>query len=55
MWICKGNEDVDLDKYNYGGCNIEFSFRDGSLGKMSLFLELRWAYLCILIIKIKIS
>ena len=44
-------------KYKYSGYNIgfdscsEFSFTDGAMGKMSLFLELIWLHLYILIIK----
>ena len=44
-------------KYKYSGYDIgfdsfsEFSFIDGTMGKMSLFFELIWAYLYILIIK----
>ena len=54
-------KNADPGKYKNSGYAIgfdslsEFSFTDGSVGKMSLFLELIWAHLCLLIIKIKIS
>ena len=44
-------------KYKYSGYDIgfdscsEFSFTDGAMGKMSLFLELIWVHLYIVIIK----
>ena len=56
----KLTENVDPHKFKYSGYGIrldsrsEFLFRDGSKGKMSLFLGLIWAHLCTLIIKIKI-
>ena len=56
----KLTKNVDLDIYKYSDYGIgfnysEFSFTDGSVEKMSLFLKLVWADLCILIIKIKLS
>ena len=57
----ESTKNTDPDKYKYSGYGIEFdsrsqfSFTDGSVGKMSLFLELISARLCIVIIKIKIS
>ena len=45
-WICKANENADPDKYKYSGYSIgfdsrsKFSFTNGSMGKMSLFVEL---------------
>ena len=45
------------DKYKYIGYSIgfdsrsEFSFTEGSEPRMSLFLELIWSHLCILIIR----
>ena len=44
-------------KYKYSSYHVgvdscsEFSFTDGTMGKMSLFLELIWAHLYILVIK----
>ena len=56
----KLTKNADPDKYNYSGYGIgfdlrlEFSLSDGSNGvKVSLFLELILAHLCILIIKKK--
>ena len=53
------NKDRDRYVYFYYGIGFdshsEFSFPDGSENKMSLFLELIWSHLCILIIKRKIS
>ena len=52
---------ADLDKYKYTGYCIgfysrgEYSLPDGSVGKMSSFLELIWAHLYILIIKEKVD
>ena len=52
-------ENADADKYIYSGYSIgfdlrsEFPFSDGNVGK--LFLELIWAYLCILKTRKKIS
>ena len=49
------------DKYQYNSYGIgfdscsEFSFTDGNMRKMSLFLELIWAHLYRLMTKIKIS
>ena len=49
------------NKYSYLGygigfdCRSLFSFRDFNWGKNSIILELIWAHLCMLIIKIRIS
>ena len=57
----KLTKNADPDKYKYNGYDIdfdshsEFSFADGTWEKLSLFLELIWAHLCILVIKTKIS
>ena len=52
------NDDFDKYKYNVYGIGFdsrsEFSFTDGSMGKMSLFLELIWAHCCMLTKKMKI-
>ena len=37
------------------GSRSEFSLSDGSVVKKSIFLEFMWPYLCILIIREKIS
>ena len=56
----KLTSNADPGKYKYTGYGIgfdshsEFSFTDGSYGKMSLFLVLIWAHLCMLIIIKKI-
>ena len=53
------NTDLDKDKYSgYGiefGSYSEFSSPDGTMEEMSLFLELTWAYLHVLLIRKKIS
>ena len=53
------NADPDKCKYSGYGWGFdsysEFLFTDGSMGKMSLFMELTWTHLCILILKKKIS
>ena len=52
---------ADPDKYKYSVYGIgfdsrsEFSFADGSMRTNVIFLELIWAYLGIMIIKIKLS
>ena len=57
----KPNRNADLDKYKYTDYSIgfdsrsEFLFKMEAMEKMSLFLKLRWAQLCILIIREKIS
>ena len=54
-------KNADLHKYKYTNYGIgfdsrsEFSFTDGSYGKMSLFVELIWTHLCMLIIREKTS
>ena len=53
------NTDLDKDKYSgYGtefGSYSEFSSPDGTMEEMSLFLELTWAHLHVLLIRKKIS
>ena len=57
----KLTKNADPDKYKYSSYSIgfdsrgEFSLPDNSLGKMLLLLGSIWAYLCILIIKKKIT
>ena len=57
----KLTKNADLDKYKYTGYGIglnfysQFSFTGGSMGKMSLVLELVWGHLCKLIIREKVS
>ena len=57
----KVSKNSDPDKYKYNGYGIgyyshsDFSFTGWCIGKMLLVLELIWAHLCILTIKIKIS
>ena len=52
---------TDPDKYKYRGYGIgfdscsEFPFTGGNWEEMSLFLELIWAHLCILMIREKTS
>ena len=59
-WICKA-KNADSDKYRYSGYDIrfnsrsEFSLPNGSMGRNVIILELIWAHLYILIIKIKTS
>ena len=54
-------KNAELNKFVYSGYGIEFGSRsefslcDGSVVKKSLFLEFIWPYLCILIIRKKIS
>ena len=54
-------KNAEPGKYKYSSHSIrcdsrsEFSFTDGSMGKMALFFLLIGAYLCILIIIIKMS
>ena len=61
IWICKTHYERWPYKYKYSVYGIgfnsrsEFSSTDKTMGKMPLFLELRWPRLCTLIIKIKIS
>ena len=48
--------DIRFSGYKIGfNSRSEFSFTDGSGGKMPLYWELIWAHMCILITKIKIS
>ena len=55
----KLTKDANLNKYSYSGYWIEFDSRSlfsfpNLIGvKISLFLELIWAHLCMLMIKIK--
>ena len=57
----KLTKNADPDKFKYSDFGIEFGscseflFTDVSIGKNVIFLEVIWAHLCILIIKIKIS
>ena len=57
----KLTKNTDLDKDKYSGYGIEFdscsefSSPDGSMEEMSLFLELTWAYLHVLLIRKKVS
>ena len=57
----KLTKNTDLDKDKYSGYGIEFdscsefSSLDGSMEEMSLFLELTWAYLHVLLIRKKVS
>ena len=57
----KLTKNANLDKYKYSCYSIgfdsrwDFSYKMEAWGKIWLFLELIWTYLCILIIKIKIS
>ena len=57
----KLTKNTDLDKDKYSGYGIEFdscsefSSLDGSMEEMSLFLELTWAYLHVLLISKKVS
>ena len=61
FWSVKLDKTADPDKYMYGGYNLDFvslskcSLTDGSVEKMSLFLDQIWTHLCILIIREKIS
>ena len=56
----KLTKNADPDKFKYTAYGIGFDFRSGFLFtdgsvKMSLFLELIWAHLCMSIIREKIS
>ena len=57
----KLTKNTDLDKDKYSGYGIEFdsysefSSLDDSMEEMSLFLELTWAYLHVLLIRKKVS
>ena len=57
----KLTKNADLDKYKCSGYDIgfgsrsEFLFINGSYGKISSFLEMIWAHLCMTIIREKIS
>ena len=56
----KVTKNADLDKSKFTGYSVgcdyclEFFFTDGGYEKISLFLELMWAHLCILIMREKI-
>ena len=60
IWSVKLTKNSDLDECKYSGYSIGFDFcskfllPDGTMEKMSLFLELILAYLCMLTMKGKI-